>query len=322
MGTSALDRADRRTYRDREVAACVEDRGVSSRRETTTSTLRRLGADAETVVSDLATGRAALPRLAMGSDDEGVVHVGIDREGDVVRLDLDAHWRDALPPARLGAAVTDALARAAEIRTGDWASALPRPDAASPVPPTPPAAGPLVVPADGDTSWPVAVAPGPAACVVRIAPGWAADADGDAVRDAVLAAVRTAVVGPAPVATAGLGDVVALQGVVHDALAAATAALPPFMRPSVLAAVDRVHDATTTALALLVSSQAVAGPALRDHASALRRCLHLVDRPAGLPEAAAAWAEAGVALTEGLARARSRPPVLGRLGRRLLRAAG
>lgn len=221
MGTSALDRADRRTYRDREVAACVEDRGVSSRRETTTSTLRRLGADAETVVSDLATGRAALPRLAMGSDDEGVVHVGIDREGDVVRLDLDAHWRDALPPARLGAAVTDALARAAEIRTGDWASAL-----------------------------------------------------------------------------------------------------PPFMRPSVLAAVDRVHDATTTALALPVSSQAVAGPALRDHASALRRCLHLVDRPAGLPEAAAAWAEAGVALTEGLARARSRPPVLGRLGRRLLRAAG
>jgi hypothetical protein len=270
------------------------------------------------VVEVLAAGRAALPALAMGTDAESLVHVGMDRHGTVVRLDLDPQWRRTLPSDGLAGAVSDALQQAAQVRTGDWAAAI-----AAAVPsgsstarhlgssqqrvrgPQPPMAGPVRVRREGH------------APVVTIAPGWAGTADDGAVHEALLAAlVPTPPVRPrAPSARPGeVGDL-ALE--TRESLLEAATGLPGFMRGPIQDAVERVHDDVAQVLTLPLASEGLASGELGAYASRLHECLWLADRPAGLPEASEVWAAAAAGLTDGLATAR-RPsrPILARLRRR------
>lgn len=285
----------------------------TSRRETTTSALLRLRADAEAVARTLTAGRAALPALAMGSDPEGVVHAGVDAGGEIVRLDLDPSWRDVVPLEGFGAAVTDALRHAAEVRTGDWAAALSVPDGGPHAAP-----GPAPRPVAGEATSPAAPVilrdgGGPA---LSIAASWLAGADDTAVRDTVLAAVAAPRAAAVEIDGAGLPEVRELARRTHIALTATASALPPFMLHPVQASIDRVHDDAAQALDLSLAGRAVARPVLREYASGLDECLRLVHRPAGLPEASQAWAAAAVGLTAGLARAEAPgTPMLARLGR-------
>lgn len=285
----------------------MEDkRYVSSRSETTSSALDRLRADVDEVAGILAVGRAAVPRLAMGTDDEGVVHVGMDQRGDVVRLDLDPGWRDTLSADGLGGAVSDALQQAVQVRTGDWAAAVAasypvgRADRSRPHPERVPHAAPR---ADG----PVHVGRDSHGPVVTIVPGWSAGTDDTSVRQALLDAL-TATPQPRPgSATARPAEVRDLALRTRDSLLDGAEDLPRFMRAPVQESLERVHDDVTQVLSLPLAGEGIASGELGTYASRLHECLWLVERPAGLPEAAEAWTDSASGLTAGLASARRSP---------------
>lgn len=284
---------------------------MRSRSETSVSALERLRADVDAVAGLLAAGRAALPTLAMGTDAEGLVHVGMDRRGDVVRLDLDRQWRETIPASALGGAVSEALQQAEQVRTGDWAAAVaagyPGPrgaaravDAAAPAAER---AGRIAVGRDAN---------GP---LVMIEPAWTEHATDESVRTELLAALTAPPVQPAP-ASARPVEVRALAQHTREALMTSAAALPAFMRAPIHSAVDRVHDDVGHALSLPLASEGVASGELGAYAAALQRCQQRANRPAGLPEAADEWVSSASALAVGLAELRTGRPLRSRLRRR------
>lgn len=248
----------------------------------------------------------------MGSDAEGVVHLGIDAAGDVTRLDLSQGWRQVLTADHLGEAVTQAWQQACEVRVGDWADAVaaaaPRVSRQQTVPSVEADAPPWVsagegavrVRADGEVE-------------VAVDPGWAADCDDETLRAALLSAMRApgADGGTSP-GTGALGEARTLQQVTLSALSERASRLPTFLSAPIHTAVQRVHTDVVEALELPVAGQSAATEALRAYTHDLGGCLRLARRPAGLPEAADTWAGAAITLTAGLARASTpRRPLLG-----------
>lgn len=255
------------------------------------------------VAGILAVGRAAVPRLAMGTDDEGVVHVGMDQRGDVVRLDLDPGWRDTLSADGLGSAVSGALQQAAQVRTGDWAAAVAasypsrRAGRSGTTPERVPHAAPR---ADG----PIHVGRDSHGPVVTIAPGWSAATDDTHVRQALLDALTAAPQKRPGSSTARPAEVRDLALRTRDSLLDGAEDLPRFMRAPVQESLERVHDDVAQVLSLPLAGEGLASGELGTYASRLHECLWLVERPAGLPEAAEAWADSASGLTVGLASAR------------------
>lgn len=296
-----------------------------SRRETTASALGRLHADVEEVRHALAAGRAALPRLAMGSDDQAVVHIGLDAAGDVVQLDLSPGWRATIGPEGLGEALTEALQHAAEVRTGDWADGVAAATAGGRPDRTPAARAERLGRASdrspsergSGAARPTTAGPGDAVVapigVVRIDaqsvtvdPVWAgrtADEDvrAEVLRGLGLGAADVMLEAPAPLPR----DVRALEERTHDDLVLRIEALPAFLGVPVLRAIDRVHADIVEALALPVVGEASAGAALRDLSDQMGRCRRLAGSPVGLPDAADLWAVAAERLTAALAELRT-----------------
>lgn len=297
-----------------------------SRRETTASALGRLHADVGEVRRALAAGRAALPRLAMGSDDHAVVHVGLDAGGDVVRLDLAPGWRATIGPEGLGEALTEALRHAAEVRTGDWAdgvaAATPGHEAGLASAARAERAVRASAPGPSRTSGnaparPASAGPGAAVVapigVVRIDAEavsvdavWAERTDDDDLRAELLRGLGLGAADVMLEAAVSLPrDVRALEERTHGDLVLRIETLPAFLGEPVLRAIDRVHADIVEALALPVVGEASAGAALREVSEQMDRCRRLTGTPVGLPDAADLWAVAAERLTGSLAELRA-----------------
>lgn len=278
---------------------------MSSRPETSLSALGRLHTDLEGVAQIFATGSSALPRLAMGSDPEGMVHVALDARGEVVGVDLDPSWRAVLTPADLEQALARAVQQATAVRTGDWAAAV-----AAAAPDT---RGRTARPAGAESGRRAADPPAP----IAVDPAWLATLDDRALTAALIGALASRP-DAVPHATTRPGarplDVSELEARTYATLLDRAAELPPFMRLPLEASFDRVHDDVGQALTLPLASEAAAGEPLRGFASRLDESLWLAGRPAGLPTAAELWATAALGLTSGLADSRrSRRRMLPRL---------
>ena len=271
---------------------------MTTRTQTTSSALERLRVEVGEVAGRFDAARGALPPLAMGTDAEGLVHVGIDRTGEVVRLELESGWRDTLPAGGLGAALSEALQQAVHVRTGDWAGAVA-------------VAGPA-------TSSPGAPDDGASPHVENVAveQGWVETMDDDALRSVLLASLnaRPGVSEPVAARPDSLRD---LESRAQAELHRQVRALPPFMAQPVQRALEVLHEDTSQALGLPIACEAAATPALRSFGAGLHESMTIAGRPGRLPEASYALAVATVALTGGLAQARGpRRGVLGRWRRR------
>lgn len=247
----------------------------------------------------MAAGRNGLPSLAMGSDDESQVHVGIDRAGAVVRLDLEPDWRAALGPAALGGAVAQAVRQAGDVRCGDWAASV----ASATV--SLPAAGPQLAALDArDRTTSVSTQTPPSGMNLHLDTAWISDADDADVRAVLLQRLS-------------IGDGAATANEPHGArpvqvvrtrlrhtrtsLRDGALALPTFMRAPLQAHWDRVHADVVEALELPISGQQIAAQPLAAYATELNDCAVLAVRPAALPEASQIWADSSIRLLGGLA---------------------
>lgn len=270
---------------------------LRARPETTQRALARLQSDAEQVAQVMAAGRRGLPALAMGSDDEALIHIGIDRVGTVVRFDLEPDWRAVLGPAALGGAVTQAVRQAGDVRCGDWATAVAA--ANDPTPRAPVAQLPQTAPGAVERE------------TVRLDPRWLDQAGDEAIREAALRQLAAADAAEGSDGGSRSGPVRVVQDRAQSTwqlLAAQASTLPRFMQDPVQANIDRIYDDIVQALTLPVSSLAAATSPLADCAAILSRCQRQGRRQATFPEATQLWTEAGVSLLSGLRGSPTRSP--------------